>query len=76
MAENDVRVVIDSAREPWTVEPAFPARRGPMVLRYRHEMGYELAAVAPRPMHELSDRELAGLLEDARRRPPKVADAA
>lgn len=76
MADDDVRVVIDSAHEPWTVEPAFPGRPGPMVLRYRHEMGYELAAVAPRPIHELTDPELTRLLEEARRRPPKVADAA
>lgn len=78
MHDHHSRVVIDEAREPWTVEAAGTATPGSRVLRYRHEMGYELAAVAPRPLAELDDEDLVRLLEEVRRHAPRteMADAA
>lgn len=78
MSRNDFRVVIDRAGDPWTVEPSNASAAGSRVLRYRHEMGYERAAVAPRPIDELDDAELVRLLEEVRRVAPprRVAEAA
>lgn len=78
MNDHSSRVVIDAAREPWTVEAAGTTAPGSRVLRYRHEMGYELAAVARRPLDELKDEDLVRLLEEVRRCAPRseMADAA
>jgi hypothetical protein len=65
------RRVFDRTREPWLVEEAAAVPGGGAVLRFRHELGYELVAVAPRGLDELGDEELTGLLEKARRRPPR-----
>ena len=73
---GSTRVVLDRTREPWTVEE-MSTRDGKTVLRYRHEMGYELAAVVDRPLERMSSRTLKRLLEDVRhRKPGSVADAA
>lgn len=72
MDNHYTRVVIDAAHEPWTVEAAGTSTPGSRVLRYRHDMGYELAAVAPRPFDELGDAELVQLLEEVRRRAPRA----
>lgn len=78
MPHNDFRVVIDRAGDPWTVEPTNASAAGRRVLRYRHEMGYEWAAIASRPIDELDDDALVRLLEEVRRVPPnrRVAEAA
>lgn len=75
MTEHDTRTVMDRAREPWTVEVAFSIPVGGTILRYRHDMGYELTAMAPSALHELTDRQLVMILEDARRRAPRSAVA-
>lgn len=75
MDDHYSRVVIDAAHEPWTVEAAGTTMPGSRLLRYRHEMGYELAAVAPRPLDELDDEALVRLLEEARRRTPRAEPA-
>lgn len=77
MTTSDERNVLDRTREPWTVEEASRAGDGTTVLRYRHELGYELAAVARKPLVELEDRELERLLEEVRhRRPRSLKDVA
>ena len=72
MTDDFTRRVVDRARELWTVEAASHHPTAGVVLRYRHEMGYELTAVAPRSLENLSDGELVKLLEEVRRRPPRV----
>ncbi len=64
------RRVLDRAREPWTVEQAAILAGAPL-LRFRHEMGYELRAVARSPLAELTNAELVRILEEARHRPPR-----
>lgn len=75
---NRTRTVLDRTREPWTVEEGSVRNDGTVILRYRHELGYELAATAPSRLATLDDRRLQRILEQARRRPPHphVADAA
>lgn len=70
------RVVTDRTREPWTVEEC-SAQGNSRVLRFRHEMGYELAVVADRPLADMRDRTLERMLEELRHRAPRSpADAA
>ncbi|MFP4623775.1 MAG: hypothetical protein ACLFRX_06305 [Gemmatimonadota bacterium] len=72
------RTVIDRTRDAWTVEEQTLLPDGTPVLRYRHELGYEIAATAPKRLEALTRRELARILEEARRRTPSkvAADAA
>lgn len=64
------RRVMDRTREPWTVEET-AALAGSRVLRFRHELGYEVVAVTRQPLPELPDAELVRILEEARHRPPR-----
>ncbi len=65
------RTVMDRAREPWTVEQVSTAAPGRDILRYRHELGYELAVAAPRPLEQLDEEELTRLLEEVRHYSPR-----
>ena len=64
------RTVVDLAREPWDVEERCALPEGGVVLRYRHELGYELLAVAPAGLDHLEEAELVRILETARHRTP------
>jgi hypothetical protein len=64
------RTVVDRAREPWVVEQVGPAREDRVLVRFRHELGYELVALAPGPVVVLTDGRLVQLLEEAKGRVP------
>ncbi|MEJ2501900.1 MAG: hypothetical protein P8177_01070 [Gemmatimonadota bacterium] len=67
------RTVLDRAREPWVVEDVGTRYQGQVPVRFRHELGYELVALAPASSQRLSNRALRRLLEEAKLRAPRGA---
>jgi predicted ATPase len=61
---------MDQTREPWVIEEIGRRDGDRVLVRFRHELGYELVALARSPVGALSDRQLGRLLEEAKRRMP------
>jgi hypothetical protein len=73
----DSRVILDRAREPWVVEESAARSGDRVVVRFRHELGYEVLAAVGGGLDSVCDGELVDALEAARnRRPGGVPDAA
>lgn len=73
------RVIRDRARDLWWVEETgCTGGAEETILRYRHEMGFEVLVAADAPLDEMNEAALVDALERTRRRLPRksVRDAA